>query len=242
MEKRIEAAEEKQELKEMKGSRRERFIEFFKLHVQNTFTQFARNQCMVWEFKKTLLEFKDSGKPVTINDIGPGFEGGLLHKGRKKVSLEPFELLNGIREVGIKPGEFTLYVCDIRGDALLTVKRTKILNVEARFSNMEDFSNFFKGFHGMMKDGFIPVTIPEEYRKGIVCLKPFDITKQPAPKADITYSWIPALIGTDAYWQNLIRSTKEGGYLISYITEEYIKKFNLEEVRSLGTIKVCRVR
>lgn len=228
-------------LKEVTGRPIERFVDHFRSESGKcTATDFGRHSEAVGEVGRRLLEFRGRGERIVINEIGPGMveRSGISLRGRditkRNASFEPFELLNEIKKVGIRPEEFTLYVMDIRKDVLIAVKSTKVLKVSALDRNIRHFKEFFPEFHGEEKDGLIPVRIPEEYRKRVVCPQPFDIREKSAPeKAHITVSVIYEL-PTPPSIENLVKSTRKGGYIISYwdFGKEAEKKFNLEPVES----------
>jgi len=194
-------------------------------------TDFGRNICVIEEFGRRILEFKNRGEMIVINVIGPGMVcvggGG---DATKNISFEPFELLNKIREAGIPPEGFKLYVMDINPKVVDAVELTKVLQVPMD-GKPEYFEKFFPESHEKEEGGFMPVRIPEEYRKRIFCPEPFDIEKKSAPeKAHITFS----LIHEDpspAYAENLVKSTRSGGYIMPYWDlVEFAAKLGLEQV------------
>ncbi|QLJ53250.1 MAG: hypothetical protein Sv326_1075 [Candidatus Fermentimicrarchaeum limneticum] len=263
--------EEKPDFKEVKARPWERFADHFREHPQKPIvTSFGRNHLAMEEFGRRLLEFKDKGERVIINEIGLGIEErnkldelikesgvveklSLIERGVKRVniSFEPFELLNQIRNAGITPEEFTLYAMDIRQDVLLAVKSSKVLKIRLAGGDGEYFKRFFPEFHGKEEKGFwrvVSVKIPKEYRERIVCPKPLDIEKGPAPvKADITFSFIygGSVSSEEAYLGNLIESTKEGGYVMCWgdFNEKVADRFNVERIPiSNYFVRVYRVR
>jgi len=237
-------SEEKPDFKEVKARPWERLADHLKRCPQEcTMTQFGTHQGMIDELGKRILEFKNCGEKIVINQVGLGMaqRERFTVRGKdmfmKNFSYETFEILNVVRNAGIKPEEFTLYAMDIRNDVLLAVKSTKVLMMDEREKSTGYFKNFFPGFHGEEKDGYTPVRIPEDYRKRIICPKPFSIELDPAPvKAHITFSSIPAVLGNSKYSDNVAKSTREGGYIICLNFDvESAKKFNLQVVPPQAT-------
>jgi len=226
---------------EIKGRRWERLVDRFSEHPDKSpVTRFGNNYPAIEELGRRLLEFRGRGERIIINEIGVGMgEVGSPLFSRKNVSYEPFEILNQVRRAGVKPGEFTLYVMDIRKDVLLAVKTTKVLRVHNLYleGKWEYFRGFFPELHELMEEGLIPVGIPEEYRKRIICPKPLDIEKQPAPvKAHITFSFIPSNSLGQSYFENLVESTKEGGYVLCLrgFDESALARLNVEKIEERG--------
>jgi len=229
--------EEKPGVEELKGRLLDRFADRLKHRPHEcTLTSFGVHHDMVREAGRRILEFRNHGETIAINEIGAGMEerSGIAVLGRsvtkRNAVFEPFELLNEVRKAGIKPEEFALYVMDIRKDALLAVKATKVLMVHAGERNSRYFQEFFPDSHEKERGGFIPVRIPKEYRERIICPKPLDIEKTPAPvKAHVTFSYIPAVLGNSRYSDNLVKSTRGGGYILCQDFDDAVaKRFGLE--------------
>jgi len=259
---------EKPDFKEIRGSIRERIADHFKEHPERyTATYFGRNQFAMEEIGKRLLEFKDSGEPIIINDVGPG-----AHP-RKKIRLlgkevmtendsyEPFELLNEARKAGIAPEKFLVYVLDIRPDVLITVKSTRTVRVPAGGSSapielaIPYLQNFFPDMQEKEKSGVIKVKIPKDYRRRIVCPEPFNIVEKPAPvQANITLGFLQGSFGSRSSSEeiegdstkisgisNLAKSTRSGGYLITHMDIGLREGLKDELLKELGLSKVRRV-
>ena len=245
--------EEKPNFKEITGRPWERFADRFDKHPDRSIvTSFAINHMAVEEFGRRLLEFRGRGERIVINEIGLGIDersktakyiletsgrigkigSALLDIKRENVSFEPFELLNQIRNAGIRPGEFSLYAMDIRKDVLLAVKSAKVLRIPIHEETEEYLGKFFREFQA--REGkSVSVKIPKEYRKRIICPEPFDIEKAYAPeKAHITFSFIygGSLESQEAYLANLVKSTKTGGYVMFFdrADEKLLDELGLE--------------
>lgn len=194
-----------------------------------------------------LLEFRNCGDRIVINDIGVGVEeiwgtsdmlSNSAHPHRditkKNISYEPFELLNQARAAGILPSDFVLNAIDVRNDALLAVKSTKVLMIHKSDPSDSYFKKFFPEFHGEEKDHIIPVKIPKEYRKRIKCYL-LDLNAGLAPQAHITFAVLGAERLSPEGSENLIKSTRKGGYIITdqleRKTPEELKKLNVVRVR-----------
>jgi len=261
--------EEKPDFKEVKARPWEKFADHFREHPEKAvMTSFGGNAYAIMEFGARLLEFKNCGEMIVINEIGLGIEerSKILRKNadlfysramrgialietrvkNENVSFESFEMLNAIRKAGIKPEEFVLYAMDVRNDVLLAVKSTKKLRIGAHEDN-DYFREFFPDFQ-KKEGGYTYITIPKEYREKIVCPKPLNIEDRHAPvKADITFSLIygGSISSEEAYLSNLIKSTKEGGYIIcsSDLNDKVADKFDLERVPTNSPfVRVYRVR
>jgi hypothetical protein len=188
-----------------------------------TCTFFGRHRDATIELGRLLaLKFRDSEKDVIVTNIGIGGRTEMEKIDGTKIILsqapvEPFELLNQLWRVIREPKKVTLNVADISREVLKeleSVKAKGVLKISAGEGGREYQRRFFTDFQGAEEDGFILVKIPEKWMKRIVCLKPFDIRKEPAPvKADITFAF--TLPSTLATLENLVKSTKQGGYLIT---------------------------
>jgi hypothetical protein len=241
--------DEKPKFKEIRGGLIERFQDRFKEHPDTvTVTSFGgRNEPVLKQVGKILLEFKNCGDKIVINDIGVGVEelwgtvdllSNTAHKHRnitkKNISYEPFELLNQARAAGILPSDFVLNAIDVRNDALLAVKSTKVLMIHISDASDSYFKKFFPESHGEKKDNLIPVKIPKEYRKRIKCYL-LDLNDQSAPQAHITFAVLGAERLSSEGLENLVKSTRKGGYIITdqleRKTPEELKKLNVVRVR-----------
>lgn len=187
------------------------------------------------------------GVPATGVVRGNGVFFGdtlIMKKMKRNYSFEPFELLNQVRQAGIPPERFVLNAVDRSMDALLAVKSTKTLEINTsrmRYTNKELSSQkkylqkFFPDFHGEEKDNVIPIRIPKEYRKSIKCYV-LDLNYGPAPKAHITFALPHTFTIDEKGLRNLVKSTRKGGYLMTYEFETYsaegLKRFNLSRVHS----------
>ncbi len=213
------------EFKRIRGGLAERFADRLgREHPDTkTDTSFGRNEEAIKEFGRLLAHLKLSEGRIVVNEVGAGVkERSAGMRGRifkQNVSYEPFELLNGFRKAGIKPEGFVLNVIDIRGDVLLAVKSGKEVKVPSIDAFGEYFDGFFPAYHGKMKNHYIPVGIPKEYRERINCIE-LDIEKSAPPeKAHITFSFIQMKY-EDVYLKSLARSTRKGGYIITHVEHE----------------------
>lgn len=195
-------------------------------------TSFGRNQKAVKEFGRRLLEFKDCGEMIRVNNIGVG----LVASGWTLLQMpsEPFELINEARSAGIKPEKILFYVADISQKALFHLKTTKEVTIPIREDTSEHLKNFFPDMQ-TDKGESMSVRIPDEWMNRMLYLK-LDILKQPAPvKAHLTFSYITYLSSDLQYLNNLVASTKRGGYIFcgeATASEEVLKLLNLEPVQS----------
>jgi hypothetical protein len=123
-----------------------------------------------------------------------------------------------------------------------------VLRIRVGEEGREYLKRFFPDFQKKGEWDITQVTMPEEYRKRVVCPKPFDIEKGPAPvKAHITFSFIygGSISSDEAYLSNLIKSTKEGGYIMrsAEFNDKMVDKFDLERVPTNSPfVRVYRVR
>ncbi len=260
---------------QIKGTLSERFKDHFEDHPLKILdTNFYRNKFALEWFDKIVHDLKKTQSNITINEIGLGIEdkigkyeikfrlGEMRLKLKemlapKKTTYETFELLNILRNAGIKPEQFSLYAMDIREDVLLAVKSTKVLKVvtsklladmptdvleneSAKRLTIEEneyAKKFFPDLQGKSRNSKEPslarvleVRIPRNYANRVVCPEPLDITKTPAPvKADITFSYIFSCPEREERFSNLAKSTKPGGYIITELSEEISPAF-LEKI------------
>jgi hypothetical protein len=260
---------------QIKGTISERFKDHFEEHPLKILdTNFHRNKFALEWFERIVHDLKKTQGSITINEIGLGIEdklgqydikfrpGTMRFKLKemlepKRTTYETFELLNILRNAGIKPEQLTLYAMDIRKDPMLAVKSTKTLKVvtakllsdmpdhvvkneSANRSTVEEneyFKKFFPDLQGKTTNRkeypnarVVEVRIPRDYAKSVVCPEPLDITKTPAPvKADITFSYIFSCPEKEERFSNLVKSTKPGGYIITELSEEISPAF-LEKI------------
>jgi hypothetical protein len=211
--------EEETEFRRIRGGLIERFADRLRKHPKTTTsTVFGRNGEAVAEFGRLVAKLKEAGKIIVINEVGAGLEdeGRII---KRNASYEPFELLNEIRKAEVKPDGFVLNVMDIRKDVLLAVRSTKVLRVPVIEAVGKHFDEFFPEFQGEMRGKYIPISIPEEYRRRISCFE-LDVMETPAPsKADITFSFIQMKY-SDAYLERLAACTKKGGHIITHVEYE----------------------
>jgi hypothetical protein len=197
-------------------------------------TWFGRHEEAVLEFGKRLSEFKDSNEIIRVNNIGIGLEKEWIPPKMRfdYIPYEPLELLSQAAKI-LEPKQLIFYAADIEINGLFYLKSTKSIWMPAYKEKSKYFHNFFPGFHRIEGDTAI-VDIPEEWRKRIVYLK-LDILKQPAPvQTHITFSRIPDLVDKPKYFENLVASTRRGGYVFcsAMASEETLRKLNAEWVCS----------
>jgi len=203
----------------------------------NLATWFGRNKESVLEFGRRISEFKGLNEIIRVNDIGLGLRKSkieIVGVGELKTNIpyEPFELLNQARNAGIEPEKIILYAADIRTDVLLSLKSTKTIKMPAGLEDIEYFRDFFPEFH-KKDEKMVSVEIPEEWRKRIVLLK-LNILEQPTPvKAHITFSYVPEVESRPECFENLVASTRRGGYVFCGTViwrDETLKNLNVERI------------
>lgn len=187
-------------------------------------TSFGANRIAVAEFGRRLREFEDC-EEIVVNDIGLGIERrpGITVREKsltmRNVSFEIFELVNQAMLGKIEPERIRFCGIDERRDILLAVKSMKEVRVDikAKGFNKEYFQEFFPGFHREEEGGYLPVRIPNEWRRRIECFE-LNIKMAPAPeKAHITFSYM--YVGehvSSTLMKNLAGSTRRGGYVMTY--------------------------
>jgi hypothetical protein len=199
----------------------------------NMGTRFARYEKGVLKFGETLSKLKDSNEIIRVNQIGLGLENEWIPPKMKfyNISYELLELLNQVRNVGLEPKQVIFYAADIEPRALFHTKSMETLWMPAYKESDKYFRNFFPDLHRIDGDT-VSIDIPEDWRKRVVYLK-LNILEQPAPvKAHITFSLIPDLYEKPEYLENLVASTRRGGYLFcsAKLNDEILKNLNVEVV------------
>jgi hypothetical protein len=195
-------------------------------------TCFGRHKDAVKEFGRRIREFKDSAEIIRVNDIGIGFTG--LEAGIGNISYEPLELLNEARNGGIRPEQVILYAGDLLYNALFYLKSANTIRIHIDEENSEYVKGFLPEFQSRMDENMdISVRIPEEWRKRILYLK-LNILEEHAPvKAHLTFSYILPVDYDPRYLENLVASTRRGGYVFyeGEVSDEAIQKLNLELIQ-----------
>ncbi len=204
-------------------------------NIENIMTWFGRHPWATLQFGKRLSEFKDSNEIIRVNNIGIGIrgigdEGERVPPNMKShyISYEPLELLNQAAKI-LEPKQLIFYAADTRMDTLLHLKSTKTVRMH-EYLHREYFKAFFPEVLHRKEGDNIAVDIPEEWKDRIVYLK-LNILKQPAPvKAHVTFSYILDLYQRPEYFENLVASTKRGGYVFCAAgpRDETLKKLNVE--------------
>jgi hypothetical protein len=212
----------------------------------NTYTTFGRNVDAMKVFGELVSKLRMSEERIVINEVGVGFydksSGIKGHIMKQHATYETFELLNELKKAGVKPGRFVLNAIDIRRDALLAVKSTKVLRIDTIEAFGEHFKNFFPELQEKMKDHRIPVRIPKEYRERVNCME-LDIESSAVPEAHITFSFIQKLF-SDMYLENLVKSTMKGGYILThvYYEDKTLDRVGLERAGQKGLCEVYQVK